>query len=324
MNILFTNFCNQSCPYCFAKEEPALEKKLHPNYIKLKELSVIIDFLKQSKETRVGILGGEPTLHPEFKKAMAMVIQAGLGVTIFTNGLMDRDNSTFLKGIQARKCNVLLNLNSPESYTKKQWSIINRTAGLLRKRMRLGFNIYKLDNDLDFLVDFIQKYNLEKIIRLGMAVPIFGGNNKYIELADYPKVSEKIVNFIEKHRLTGISFTFDCGFTLCSFTDEQLGKLIRLRTTLISSCPPPIDVGPDLKLWHCFATSRMWNKKLTDFKDLQAVIKFYQTKFKAFRQVGATNGCLRCEYLRLDYCSGGCLGHTLKAFKLEDRLENFV
>lgn len=324
MNILFTNFCNKNCPYCFAKGKLTLEEKLSSSYIKLKELRIIIDFLKQSKETQVGILGGEPTLHPEFKRAVTMIIKEGLGITIFSNGLMKKDVSMFLKRISANKCNITLNINSPESYTKKEWFVINRTARLLNKQLGLGFNIYRLDSDMDFMVDLIQKYNLKKIIRLAIAVPIFGSNNKYVEFTDYPKVSDKIVNFIERHRLMGISFTFDCSFILCSFTDEQLGKLVRLRTLPVSACLGPIDVGPDLKLWHCFAISRIWNKKLTDFKDLKAVYNFYNKRTKNFRRVGAISGCLRCEYLKLGYCSGGCLGHTLRSFKLEDRLEQLT
>jgi len=315
MNILFTNFCNKNCPYCFAKGKLTLEKKLSSSHIKLKELRIIIDFLKQSKQTQVGILGGEPTLHPEFKRAVTMIIKEGLRIKIFSNGLMKKDVSIFLKGMDINKCEILLNINSPESYTKKEWFVINRTARLLNKQLRLGFNIYRLDSDMDFMVDFIQKYNLKKYIRLAIAVPIFGSNNKYVELIDYPKVSDKIVNFIERHRSAGISFGFDCGFILCSFTDEQLGKLVRLRTLPVFKCTHPIDVGPDLKLWHCFATSRIWNKKLTDFKDLKAVYNFYNERFKGFRRVGATSGCLRCEYLRLGYCSGGCLGYTLRSFK---------
>lgn len=321
MNILFTNFCNKNCPYCFAKGKLTSGKGLFSKYINLKELRIIIDFLKQSKETHVGILGGEPTLHPEFKRAVTMIIKEGLGITIFSNGIMKKDISIFLKGIDVNKYNILLNINSPESYTKKEWFVINRTARLLNKQLKLGFNIYRLDSDMDFMVDFIQKYNLKKNIKLAIAVPILDSNNRYIELKDYPKVSDKIVNFVEKHRSKGISYDFECGFILCSFTDEQLGKLIRLRTSLASYCLSPIDVGPDLQLWHCFATSKMWNRKLTDFKDLKAVYNFYNERFKVLRRVGVTNGCLRCEYLKLGYCSGGCLGHTLRSLKLEDRFK---
>jgi len=177
---------------------------------------------------------------------------------------------------------------------------------------------------MDFMIDFIQKYNLNRKIRLGIAVPLFGSNNKYVEVTDYPKVVDRIVAFVEKNQSTGISFSFDCGFILCSFTDEQLGKLFRLGTLPISYCLPVIDVGPDLSLWNCFATSKIWNKKLIDFKDLDAVYNFYKKKLKALRSVGSTSSCFRCKHLELGRCSGGCLGHTLKLFKLENRLEQLA
>jgi radical SAM protein with 4Fe4S-binding SPASM domain len=324
MNILLTNFCNQNCPYCFAKGKLTLEKAVSSDRITLEELRIIIDFLKQAKETRVGILGGEPTLHPEFEKAVTMIIKEGLGINLFTNGLMKEGTARFLKEIDVKTCGVTLNINSPESYTKKEWLTINRTARMLQKHLFLGFNIYRLDSDMDFIVDFIKKYDLKKSIRLAIAIPIVGINNKYVELKDYPKVSEMIVNFIEKHRAAGVSFYFDCSFILCSFTDQQLGKLVRLRTFPFSRCEQVIDVGPGLQLWRCFATSRLWNKKLTDFKELKEIHNFYNEKFKNLRQLGAMRGCLGCEYLRLGYCSGGCLGHTLRSFKLEGRLEKLA
>jgi len=325
MNILFTNFCNRSCPYCFAKGKLILEKPSSCEYIKLKDLKTIVNFLKRSKVGKVGILGGEPTLHPEFKKAVTILIKAGLYLDIFTNGLMKRDIVLFLKGLDPKKYRVLLNINSPKSYSKREWSILNRTARLLgNTQLSLSFNIYQLEFNMDFTIDFIQRYHLVKRIRVGLATPIFGSNNKYVEITEYPKIGNKILDFVEKIRGTGILLVFDCGFTLCSFTDEQLGRLFRFGTHLFFHCESVIDVGPDLSVWSCFATSQIWNRKLTDFTDLNAVIDFYQEKFSGFHRVGSRSSCLRCEHLRLGNCSGGCLGHTLKEFHLENRLKELL
>ena len=82
MNILLTNICNRSCPYCFAKGKLISEKPLLRSYIQLKDLKIIINFLKKSKQNTAGILGGEPTLHPEFKKIITILIKAGFYLKI--------------------------------------------------------------------------------------------------------------------------------------------------------------------------------------------------------------------------------------------------
>jgi sulfatase maturation enzyme AslB (radical SAM superfamily) len=324
MNIVFTDYCNKSCPYCFAKNKLALGKNSKRGYISLRNLKIVIDFLKRSKINEVKVMGGEPTLHPQFKKALSLLIEHGLHAMIFSNGLIKQDILSFLNSLDANKWSMLLNIHVPRSYRQNEWSMVEGTAELLNKQVSLSFNIYQLDDDMDFITDFIKRHHTYKFLRLGIAMPILGGNNKYVKLKDYPRVSNKIVRFIEKHKEKGISVGFDCGFTLCSFTDTQLGKLARFGTSLRFYCEPGPDVGPDLNLWRCFPTSMIWNKKLTDFKDLNAVYKFYLEKSRALRRVGSNDKCFRCRHLELGRCAGGCLGHTLRLFKLENRLEELV
>ncbi|MCX5713920.1 MAG: radical SAM protein [Candidatus Omnitrophica bacterium] len=317
MNILFTNFCNRNCPYCFARGKLVLGNKPASSYIKLNDLKKIIDFLICSRQNEVGIIGGEPTLHPEFKEAVRMILGKGLRIRIFSNGIIKSDNVLFLSKIEEAKCSIVLNINSPESYQKREWLILTRNMELLNKKhVYLGFNIYKLDFEMDFLTRLIQKYKFIKRIRVGLSMPLFGCSNKYLQIKDYPYIAGRLVDFAKRYWSSGIALDFDCGFMMCSFSDAQLGSLFRMGASLNFSCNPVIDVGPDLNLWRCFATSMKWNKKLSDFEDMEAVYSFYQAKFKAFMRIGATNSCFRCKQLKFAQCSGGCLGHVLKSFKV--------
>jgi len=322
MNILFTDTCNQRCPYCFSKGKMR-GRRIKPNYLRAKNLDTIIAFAKKSQLTRVGIIGGEPTLHPDFKRMISRIIDAGLGFTIFSNGLMKKDIAVFLKGLDVDRHFVVINTNNPESYVQGDWGILKKTMGILRDSNRnigLGFNIHRLDFRMDFLVDLIVSYNLFRQIRVGIAMPLFGGNNCFLSPKVYPRIAEKLVAFIERFRRKGISFYADCGFISCSFTDEQLGKLLRGGTVMEFNCAPTIDIGPDLTLWRCFATSKVWNKKLSDFNNLQEVGAFYLKKFQALSYCGVKGRCHECEHFRFGRCAGGCLGHTQKSFKLEDKI----
>ncbi len=320
MNIVFTNFCNRNCPYCFAKGKLNSAKNSRDSYINFKNLKIIINFLKKSKETQVGIIGGEPTLHPKFKEAVMMILDEEFHIGIYSNGIIKKDIITFLESIDKNRWIMLLNINQPESYTQKEWSKINRAMKTLNRKITLGFTIYRVNFNMDFIIGLIKKYNLRRIIRVGIANPLWGQDNKYLPMKDYNKLAPKIVKFARKCDDLDISLGFDCGFTLCSFTKKQCGQLFYYNSPLITVCGPVIDVGPDLKLWRCFVTSMIWNRKLTDFKDLQEIYQFYINKFEAFRKVGATNKCFRCKYLNRGQCSGGCLGHSLKSFNFEDRL----
>jgi radical SAM protein with 4Fe4S-binding SPASM domain len=138
---------------------------------------------------------------------------------------------------------------------------------------------------------------------------------------DHKKVSSKIVDFAQKCDRLDIRLGFDCGFTLCSFSNKQLGRLIRYNSALSMACTPTVDVAPDLAVWRCFPTSLLWNRRLTDFGNINEVLNFFNKKFSLFHRVGAREECLRCKYLRRRQCAGGCLGHTLKAFNLGERIK---
>lgn len=320
MNILFTNFCNLRCPYCFARGKFISEKASKDSYLSIKNLRIIINFLKKSRQREIGVIGGEPTLHPEFQKAVTAILNEGLNINIFSNGIINNDNVNFLKRFDENRCSILININTPKTYRREEWSKINSALKILNKQVVIGFTIYKKDFSLDFIIKLIKKYKLQKKIRIGLAAPLWGFNNRYLPLRDRREVAKKIVGFARICDNLDISLAFDCGFTLCDFTEEEYGKLFYYNSIFRIGCKPVIDVGPDLTVWRCFATSMIWNKKLTDFKNLADIYRFYNDKFKAFHRAGAISKCLRCKYLNRGQCDGACLGYTLKSFNLETRL----
>jgi uncharacterized radical SAM superfamily Fe-S cluster-containing enzyme len=62
-NIAIVNYCNLKCPYCFADNEQE-----NPIYMSLENYIKTLDFILKNPVDGIGILGGEPTLHPDFSK----------------------------------------------------------------------------------------------------------------------------------------------------------------------------------------------------------------------------------------------------------------
>jgi radical SAM protein with 4Fe4S-binding SPASM domain len=189
----------------------------------------------------------------------------------------------------------------------------------LNKITSLGFNIYKTNFNADFIPGLIKKYGLNKSLRLGIASPLLGQKNTHIPAGMHGKIAEKIVRLGKICDAKNISINFDCGFTLCSFSPKQLGKLFYYNAMFSSHCQGAIDIGPNLEIWRCFATSGLWAKKLGDFRNLSGVKSFYEKKFDPFKLVGLKKECLNCKYLMRRQCSGGCLTHALASFKIDKR-----
>ncbi|MGO8734258.1 MAG: radical SAM protein [Terriglobia bacterium] len=321
MNVLLTTYCNLRCPYCFAASKLFLNRRGKKTHISLENLKTVLDFCKKSGQHVIGVLGGEPTLHPFFADAIAMIMKAGLRFTLFTNGIIRKEKDRlFLRDIDPKQCDIMININAEDFYGKAEYALVKGTLQNLRDKIQLGFNIYREDFDATFLIELINEYNLQRRIRLGIASPILGYNNQHIAIDQHRTVAEKIVDFADKCDRSDISINFDCGFALCSFTEEECGKLQYANSPLAAFCGPVIDVAPDLTVWRCFATSALWNKRLNDFKNLGEIQQFFEKKFWKFQKVGATGKCLRCKYLRRKQCGGGCLAHTMKSFNIEHLL----
>lgn len=171
MNILLNNYCNLKCEYCFANEVIAEEKQ----NISLEDFQWLIDFLWRSGLDNIRLIGGEPTLHPQFAD---LLCEAGRHpfikeIHLFTNGTYN-DRIGFLLHLVAKekKMSVLLNYNDPQVIGEEKNATILRNiknlaqAGIITT---LGINFYKPDQDYSYLLEAASKYKLR--IRWSIVVP---------------------------------------------------------------------------------------------------------------------------------------------------------
>ena len=73
-NISITSVCNRHCEFCFAGPtrngiDPVAHMPLH-------RFEEALDFLGRSGISEARLLGGEPTLHPDFDRVVDMVAAA--------------------------------------------------------------------------------------------------------------------------------------------------------------------------------------------------------------------------------------------------------
>ncbi len=314
-NIVLTNHCNRKCSYCFARGRVADNPDKSHN-LKPAELEYIIDFFKKSQINEFSLLGGEPTLHPEFIPLGQKVLAEGFNLNIFTNGLIADNVLDFLDQIDEERLNILVNINHPDDMSKAQWYKICQTFKALGKRVGLGFNIYKLGLKFDFMLDLIYKYNLRKYIRLSVSQPILKAPNSHLLLTDYSQLASSIVDFAVKCDKADVKIAFDCGFIMCMFDELQLGKLYTYNVLLGFYCAPAIDISPGLDAWYCFPLSYMYNQKLTDYNNYRQLTDFYKQKFSPFNLFCGLQKCRSCKYRRRGQCNGGCLAHKMRIFRM--------
>ena len=283
------------------------------NYLSWENTVYLADFLQASGKKRVSLLGGEPTLHPDFVDILLYFIERRFNVTVFTSGIMSKTKLDGLKKhvaeISADRVNFVCNINNPEQTKtlKSEPEKLHAFLSALGPWTMPGFNIYRSDFELGFMFDLVKRYELKKRLRLGIAHPISGKENEVIRVEDIGMVIEKLYSYKSAFDSSRIRPSFDCGFPLCRVTDEQLGWLTRLTGHVNFKCGPVIDITPDMHVYCCFPLSSLNRKSIFDFDSYKQIVDFYRKLQEQIRSVrsGIYEECDSCIHRTEGACSGG-------------------
>lgn len=312
---MLTELCNRNCPYCFAKNRME-DSKNKDYFISLANVKKIITFLKKSKIKQVGFIGGEPTLHPFFKKILTIFTKQKFNVLVFTNGVVQKNITDFL----AKKQNIafLLNLNELKTYSRNEKQKLFYFMKKLNKNITLGFNFFYKHQTLDFFIPLMDRFNLARKIRIGFTIPLGEDKNICLGQKDHRIIINYLSNFSKICFQNKIKLISDCGLlNLCDFSDKQLGMLYKNASYIPStSCDilAPFDIGLNLEVWRCFGLSEL-NVKLKDFQNLDSLKDNLNAKLAIFKKVGLKKKCLCCTHLKTGKCYGGCVAAIFNSFK---------
>jgi MoaA/NifB/PqqE/SkfB family radical SAM enzyme len=319
MNLIINDTCNRACPYCFARSKVTLSDG--PARPAGKDISVenferYLEFHSRSGMRHVKLLGGEPSLHPEFLEFLRRIHARRLETTVFTNGLWPRPVQDGLRSIPLAEWKVkfLFNVNEPHLQPAAQLAHARESMQIAGAQGGCGFNIYREDFDLQFIPDLIDAARMSHELRLGLASPIVGTDNSFVEVAFFKVVGLRLVDQLRKLEQRNVMASFDCGFPICMFPEDSLGSLTLNSRGFRSVCSYPVDVGPDLTAWPCFPLSNIENVRLLGFSNAVELNAHYTRRLAGMRRLGTLDECLGCKYLEREQCCGGCVARTLKGW----------
>lgn len=326
-NILFTQRCVRSCPYCFAKKH--MSDSSPDDTISWENLIYLADFLENSGEKAFSILGGEPTLHPDFLDMVLYLIERRFDVRVFTSGVLSprlvADMSAAIENLPMQRLSFICNVNNPDQTPPGSGELesVHRFLEAFGERVVPGFNIYHPDFRLDFIFDYINRYGLKRSVRLGLAHPIPGKQNLYVGLDQMEATIGRLFEYAPLFERLRVAPGLDCGFPLCKFTDDQLLWFYRNGgNDSRFGCGPVLDIGPDMSLWQCFPLSGYHKRSVFEFDNLEQMYEYYRniTNNVRMESSGPFLNCDTCRYREIGQCAGGCLAHMLNAFQDEPRI----
>jgi len=323
-NILLTEKCVRSCPYCFAKQH--MDNAFPDDILTWDNLIYIADFLQASGVNTMSLLGGEPFLHPEITEFILYLHSRNFHVSVFTSGIfVDNDKYELfkkkIKSIPNIRLSFICNVNDPKKTSKLELKKVCQFLYDFSYMITLSFNIYRTDFDLSFLFNYIISYGLNRNIRFGVAHPTPGQKNYYIPPEKFYLMKDQFLSFTPYFEKYNIVPGLDCGFPMCIFSDEELGKLYKLSEGKLKfECGPAIDIGMDMMVWGCFPLSEYYKKSLYEFESINNVIDFYRNKMEIIRKEagGIYTQCDTCHHRKTGLCSGGCIAHIMNNIMLEE------
>jgi len=316
MNLIITDKCTNSCPYCFAAYE--MQKHNEQNVLSKENIDVFLDFLdKGDTSFRLNIIGGEPLIYPHFDYLLEKLYNSKKvsHMVFFTGGIVSKKNIAAISKCE-EKASLLFNLNERRSYMnpKHHNQVVDNLEFAMRCGIRssIGYNIYRQDFNGDEIINYCRDFGI-KDLRFAVACPVYEvASNMVVPFSGYGELSTKVFSFLEKCFVNGIKGHLDCTLPLCFFSTDQLGNLAKMHPQIISrmgKCGIPIDVNYDLSLFRCFSFSSYFSRKLTDFSSVEEIRNYFEEIIdsRLLRPI-IKDDCKECRYS--DCCNGGCLSNN--------------
>lgn len=312
-NLILTGRCSSACDYCFTNG--ALTGG--GGDLTLKTLREIMPFVSTFRIRKLSILGGEPSLNPEFIGILQYLLEREYELLVFTNGDIAPSLLARLQGLTSARLEFVVN-RSMEALRANTIRFY-RSLGY---RTKIGVTIFKAKQSLQHLIGEIEEFRLRKAIRIGIALPACPPfNNAHPNPDAYPEISGDIFPFLTECIAKGIKPEFDCGFPLCFFTEEQKAFLHDHSVEFVSNCGVIPDILPDRTVIPCFP--------LGDFRTvINGESSWTHSRNTLERSIAGAKryhlfeACTSCPHLNSRECSMGCAAFALHGADSGSRVQN--
>lgn len=313
-NIAVTTYCNLRCPYCFADD---MIEQTHRN-IDLDQFRRILQWIARTPNNHIGIIGGEPTLHPQFSEILKEVNnytrELRTSCTIFTNGIhLDQYVPEIGNAI-----GLLININAPENMAPEKWRALNSCLEHLnllgwfipgRAKANIGVNLWPDRDNYDFIWDIVDRYKIDHV-RCSVSAPI---TDEYRNRKQwyYTAMKPIFMDMVNKAKEREVRLGADCNqIPDCYFNKEELDLIYSVMDGRHNGiCNPVVDITPNFTATACFGCYDPVD--CSEFETLMDLERYLLHR-KTFPRVEAnrTGKCLHCHNHDLLVCQGGCLAFS--------------
>lgn len=283
IRIYITEKCNANCPNCFNASSRTNSE------IDVKTFNNLCLYLKRNGIKKIKILGGEPTVHPEFKEIIRLAQRHFEYLGIFTNGLIDcfydiefRDTDSLIFNFK------FIDIQNPRVYhfEKKGTRV-------------LEIQVTK-DSNPNEIIDRIQRFSNEEKKKLLCNLTLDCKSNIFKERSIIlPKLHILESEFKKQNTM----FSYDHKIPLCYLYKSgihvhNLGICNKTSAGIIDS---------SLNLRFCLQNTEILIPLIrgNEFIPWKIIENNLEKKYLELRQTSLEKICSSCIFYG-DKCNGGC------------------
>lgn len=317
INISIISNCNNNCDYCFQKDS-------YHNLNKILEYDEILEIFKWAKgEKYIGILGGEPTLHPQcvdICRKSAEEYTTIFFTNLLCNGLVLENLAKigslhWLINSTTRKDSVEL-FEENISYLNNLKNFKPATIGIT-----LVGDVEVDAKYIENLVRLARKYpNVTGVYRIALATPC---HDKEFKLKRYDK-SIELMYSISKKETPNKRIFFDCSVNNCLISSKLKEKLMQDNRTykLDFVCHPTerVDIMADRSINFCSSVPDEIFKirDYRNFENWRECSKYILDVRNEFMKK-YSHFCKVSKYCNDKSCKGACFASLVNLVKQEKK-----
>lgn len=304
VNLVLTNKCNKKCDYCFAtgKNDPVVEMSL----------DMIQKVIDMSPETKIKLLGGEPTQHSQFCEIVDLLVDNGVDFIIISNMLFDMTVvNKLIEASESVKVGILANATDLDRMERTRIWVRNYNKLLPHMdAISCGFT-YQMHVDYDAYFDYLLNLIEVRHVRLSINFPVECGD-AYPIVGDWT-VGRVFMDITKKLYARDIDVSMDCVMFPCLMPQLPLAMITGYKSLGVpqfkSKCNcGSIDIFQDGSVSWCYPTkTRVRVSNIFEYTNLTECVDVLKGKYKeSMARYQIPNVCIECDYYGT-ICDGPCM-----------------
>lgn len=306
-----TDFCNLKCRHCYVNPSIPSKDEVKTNF---GEWIKIMDKLKELGVEKVTLVGGEPTIHPEFHEILQYAIKTFQDCSIQTNGTTNTNLNDYdcnvtvsFEYLNPAKNNQIRRMTegefNPEKDEEKAYKLGVKKLKALDGNKTVRMTLYN-DNDYLAMAKFANQL-LDANFVLFPLKPVGLAENLQNKVPSTKRIERAMNDMMSLNQIKQNEIRFESPFYFM-YNQELYQKFKEKMLELNKVCPAGdrrLSVQADGTVNPC---PYQWNYKIGNLKEdsEKEIVKGIKKYLKKIKKIPAKDSCKNCDYWSI--CKGGC------------------